>query len=289
MSTEPAARNAAERAPALVDAGMTIAVALAKVSPGLPPLEARILMGHALAMSKVQLITRDHLVLDAGQAALINDLFKRRMAGEPVAYLTGEREFFGLSFEVGPDVLIPRPETELLVELAIERLPAGASALDLGTGSGAIAITMARARPDARIEAIDVSAAALALARRNARRHEVAVNFVQSNWYQAVEGRRFDLLVSNPPYIVAGDRHLREGDLRFEPVDALTDHADGLSALRILAAGASRHLHSGGWLLMEHGFDQAGAVRTLLSSYGMQDVQSWYDLAGIARVSGGRL
>ena len=203
------------------------------------------------------------------------------------SYLTGEREFYGLSFQVTPAVLIPRPDTELLVELACERLPRGGSVLDMGTGSGAIAVAIAHARPDARVSALDASAAALALARANAARNGVQVDFLQSDWYAALSlsPRRFDIIVSNPPYIVAGDRHLSEGDLRFEPVDALTDHADGLSALRAIVAGAPGFLNQGGWLLMEHGYDQAQAVRALLQ--GWNQVQSWRDLAGIERASGG--
>jgi release factor glutamine methyltransferase len=188
-------------------------------------------------------------------------------------------------------VLIPRPDTELLVELACERLPRGGSVLDMGTGSGAIAVAIAHTRPDAQVSALDASAAALEVARGNAARNGVAVDFLQSDWYAALSpsARRFDMIVSNPPYIVAGDRHLSEGDLRFEPVDALTDHADGLSALRTIIAGAPGFLNQNGWLLLEHGYDQAQAVRTLLQGEGWNQVRSWQDLAGIERASGGLL
>ena len=268
-------------------AGRPIAEVLAQ-SP-LDALDTRVLLCHALGLTRVQLITRaDHLLTDA-EAARLATLLARRAAGEPVAYLTGEREFYGLPFQVTPAVLIPRPDTELLVELACERLPRGGSVLDMGTGSGAIAVAIAHARPDARVSALDASAAALALARANAARNGVQVDFLQSDWYAALSlsPRRFDMIVSNPPYIVAGDRHLSEGDLRFEPVDALTDHADGLSALRAIVAGAPGFLNQGGWLLMEHGYDQAQAVRALL--HGWDQVQSWRDLAGIERASGGVL
>jgi release factor glutamine methyltransferase len=268
-------------------AGRSIAELLAQSS--LDALDTRVLLCHALGLTRVQLITRaDHLLTDT-EAARLEALLARRAAGEPVAYLTGEREFYGLPFQVTPAVLIPRPDTELLVELACERLPRGGSVLDMGTGSGAIAVAIAHARPDAQASALDASAAALEVARGNAARNSVQVEFLQSDWYAALllSQRRFDMIVSNPPYIVAGDRHLSEGDLRFEPVDALTDHADGLSALRTIVAGAPAFLAPGGWLLMEHGYDQAQAVRALLQ--GWNQVQSWRDLAGIERASGGVL
>lgn len=254
----------------------------------LDPLEARILIAHALQWSRVQLVTRSQEPLSETQHQMIDRLFQRRVSGEPIAYILGVREFHGLDFEVSPAVLIPRPETELLVELANERLPDGGSVLDLGTGSGAVAIALAHLRADASVMATDISADALQLAQRNAARHQLSVHFILSDWYQDVVGC-FDLIVSNPPYIAAGDAHLSQGDLRFEPADALTDHADGLQALSALIAGAPQHLRHGGWLLMEHGYDQAVAVRRLLEQAGWSEVQSWHDLAGIERVSGARL
>jgi release factor glutamine methyltransferase len=254
----------------------------------LDALETRILLTHALKLSRVQLITQSERVLDADEARDLSLLFQRRLNGEPVAYLVGEREFYGLPFHVSPDVLIPRPETELLVDLGLERLPPGGSLLDMGTGSGAIAIALACMRTEATATALDVSEAALAVARRNAARNGAAVRFLRSDWFAALADETFDLIVANPPYIVDNDPHLSQGDLRFEPVSALTDHADGLSALRIIAGGAARHLVDGAWLLMEHGYDQAAAVRALLAQAGFSDVQSWKDLAGIERVSGGR-
>ena len=158
----------------------------------------------------------------------------------------------------------------------------------MGTGSGAIAVAAAHTRPDLSVTALDVSEDALAIARANAAANGARVRFVRSDWFAALHGERFDLIASNPPYIVAGDAHLGEGDLRFEPIDALTDHADGLSDLRSIADGAGAHLEQGGWLLLEHGYDQAAAVRALLAARGYLDVQSWRDLAGIERVSGGR-
>jgi len=255
----------------------------------LVPLEARILLAHALQLSRTQLITQSERALTAEEAQSVSALFQRRVDGEPIAYIVGEREFFGLMLHTTPDVLIPRPETELLVELALDRLQADASVLDMGTGSGAIAIALAHARPNAKVTALDVSEAALAVARRNASRHHANIRFLQSNWYDGLIGERFDIIVANPPYIVAGDAHLSQGDLRFEPVDALTDHADGLSALRTIIEDAPAHLVPDGFLLMEHGYDQALAVRDLLALHGFRQVQSWHDLAGVERVSGGTL
>jgi release factor glutamine methyltransferase len=255
----------------------------------LDALENRILLCHATGLTRVQLITQSERLLSAEEAARLADLVARRLAGEPIAYLVGRREFYGLDFLVTDAVLIPRPDTELLVELSVERLPQRGRLLDMGTGSGAIAVSVAHARPDAAVTALDASSAALDVARANAAANGTAVRFVESDWFAALgAGERFDLIASNPPYIAAGDAHLAQGDLRFEPVNALTDHADGLSALRIIIEGAPRHLVPGGWLLLEHGYDQAAAVRALLLDAGYADVQSWRDLAGIERASGGR-
>jgi len=256
--------------------------------PLLDPVDQRLLVCHALGLSRTALITQSDRALSEDEALRISTLLQRRLDGEPVAYILGQREFYGLPFEVGPAVLIPRPETELLVELALERLPPKGRVLDMGTGSGAIAVALAHTRPDAQVSALDVSKDALATAARNAASNGVNVRFLESSWYAAVVSEQFDLIVSNPPYIAAGDRHLSEGDLRFEPTGALTDHADGLSALRTIVAGAAQHLPPQGWLLMEHGYDQSQAVRELLVQAGFSEVQSWADLAGIERVSGGR-
>jgi release factor glutamine methyltransferase len=259
---------------------------------GLPldPLENRILLCHATGLTRVQLITQADRTLRADEAARLADLVARRLRGEPIAYIVGQREFFGLAFQVTDAVLIPRPDTELLVELALERLPPQGALLDMGTGSGAIAVSAAHARPDAAVTALDASGPALDVARANAAAHGARVRFLQSDWFDGLPGdARFDVIASNPPYIAAGDSHLSQGDLRFEPLGALTDHGDGLAALRTIAGGAARYLAAGGWLLLEHGYDQAAAVRTLLTQAGYADVQSWQDLSLIERVSGGRI
>ncbi|QDX23536.1 peptide chain release factor N(5)-glutamine methyltransferase [Pandoraea pnomenusa] len=262
--------------------------------PGLPPSESRILLSHVLGWSRTQLITRDREPLAPQTVAAYRVLQARRAAGEPIAYLTGTREFFGLTLSVSPSVLIPRPETELLVELALARLEGRRSprVLDLGTGSGAIALAIAHSRPDARVIALDCSADALAVAQANARQLglDARVQFVESDWYAGLPSQSapFDIIVSNPPYIVAGDEHLCQGDLRFEPVDALTDHADGLAALRTIVAGAPSRLLPQSWLLCEHGYHQAADVRDLCVAAGFVDVVSERDLAGIERTTGGR-
>ena len=266
-------------------AGLTVARAQA-ILP-LDALENRMLLCHALGLTRVGLITQSERLLTQEEADALAALVARRQGGEPMAYIVGKREFFGLDFRVTDAVLIPRPDTELLVELALDRLPSQGRMLDMGTGSGAIAVAIAHTRPDARVTALDVSAAALAVAQTNAAAHGAAVRFVQSDWFGAIAGEQFELIVSNPPYIADGDIHLTQGDLRFEPGGALTDYSDGLSALRQIAAGAPPHLQPGGWLLMEHGYDQAMQVRTLLAAQGYSDIQSWTDLAGIERVTGG--
>lgn len=273
----------------MFQAGESIDAALRGPRVPLPPLEVRMLLEHVTRLTRVQTITQSHRALSSEEAQQLNALATRRIAGEPIAYLIGEREFYGLALHVDPAVLIPRPETELLVELALQHLPPDGRVLDMGTGSGAIAIAIAHTRPAAKVWALDASPLALQVACRNAERHHVGVRFLESDWYAALDDQRFDLIVSNPPYITAGDRHLSEGDLRFEPIDALTDHADGLSALRTIVSQSGRHLSAGGWLLMEHGYDQAQAVRALLDTAHFSEVQSWRDLAGIERVSGGRI
>jgi release factor glutamine methyltransferase len=244
-------------------------------------------MAHALQCSRVQLVIWENDALSVEQVNDISELLHRRMRGEPIAYLTGEREFYGLSFKVTQDVLIPRPETELLVELAMEKLPQAGRVADLGTGSGAVAIALAHTRRDAQVIATDISEGALAVARHNGDHHRVKIEFIRSDWFDMLDGL-FDLVVSNPPYIAASDVHLSQGDLRFEPSSALTDHANGMTALLAIIEGAPAHLKPGGWLLLEHGYDQATAVRHQLARAGWSDVQSWKDLAGIERVSGGR-
>jgi len=262
----------------------------------LPALETRILLTRVLGWRRTELITRDHEPLDAAAVGQFEALVKRRMHGEPIAQLVGSREFFGLDFDVTPDVLIPRPETELLVETGLAVIDGRESprVLDLGTGTGAIAVGLAFARDDAQVWAVERSDAALAVARRNAakllspQRAGGAIAFASSDWTEAVDpSLRFDLIVSNPPYIASDDPHLEQGDLRFEPRGALTDDADGLSAIRVIVQRAPFLLAPGGALWLEHGYDQAEAVRALLTERGLTEVRSATDLAGIERISGG--
>lgn len=271
-----------------IRAGTTLG-ALLKEAP-LVPLENRILVSYALHLSRVQLITQSDRLISEEEARQLHLLFQRRLDGEPIAYIVGEREFFGLLFEVNPAVLIPRPETELLVELIDQLpLPAHPAILDMGTGSGAIAISIAVNHPEAQITAIDASEAALVVAQSNAKRHQQShIHFYCSDWFGAIPSDKFNVIVSNPPYIEQHDHHLSEGDVRFEPLDALTDHADGLSDLKHIIQAAPMHLLPEGWLLLEHGYDQAEAVRAALQEAGFKQIQSWKDLAGIERVSGGQ-
>jgi len=276
---------------------VTSAADLLRAAP-LSALEMRVLLTHVLGWRRTELITRDHETLDPAAVARFEALVARRVAGEPIAQLTGKREFFGLDFDVTRDVLIPRPETELLVETALGAIAEtpNARVLDLGTGTGAIAIAIAHARPDARVWAVDRSPAALDVARRNARnlldatRAGSAVTFIESDWTADIDASlQFDAIVSNPPYIASDDPHLAQGDLRFEPRGALTDDADGLSAIRVIVETAPPLLSRNGALWIEHGYDQAAAVRQMLTARGFGAVLSLRDLAGIERISGGRL
>lgn len=272
--------------------GQSVRDALASaLRAGLPALEARMLLTHVTGLTRTQLITRDTEVLDAAASDALAALVGRRLAGEPMAHLVGNREFFGRQFIVTPDVLIPRPDTEVAVDAALARLAGKDSpaVLDLGTGSGILAVTIACERPDAQVWATDISPAALAVAQRNADALGAAnVRFLLSDWYGAVPARRFALIVSNPPYIAAGDPHLGQGDLRFEPLDALTDHGDGLGDVAIIAAGAGERLEADGWLLVEHGYDQGEAVRGLFAQAGFADVATLRDLGGNERCTAGR-
>ena len=259
---------------------------LLKTSP-LPAVEARMLMMHVLNKSRIQLITQSDYKLTDSEYKDYVQLELRRSKGVPVAYLIGHREFFGLDFQVTPDVLIPRPDTELLVELALQYAPPNAQVLDLGTGSGAIAVALAKQRPDLTVWACDTSPAALVVARHNAHTHGCVIQFVESNWYEQLPHMQWHTIVANPPYIEQHDPHLKQGDLRFEPINALTDHADGLSAYQQIISGATTRLAHDGYLLMEHGYDQAAIVRAMLTAHGFSHVQSWRDIAEIERVSGG--
>jgi release factor glutamine methyltransferase len=259
---------------------------------GLPTLEARMLLTHVTGLTRTQLITRDADTLSLPQRDAFATLLARRLAGEPMAYLIGEREFFGRKFRVTPDVLIPRPDTEIAAESSLARL-AGVPhprVLDLGTGSGILAVTIARERTDAEVWATDISPGALMVAQDNASALGAdRIHFLVSDWYAALPSDlRFHLIVSNPPYISEGDPHLAEGDLRFEPIDALTDHKDGMSDLAAIVSGARGRLLPGGWLLMEHSYDQAKATRALLARAGFSEVFTARDLAGQERCTGGR-
>lgn len=271
---------------------MTTVAALLR-APGLPALDARILLEHVLGWKRTELITRDEEELPEESVVRFTALAQRRMAGEPVAQLVGSREFFGLSFNITPDVLIPRPETELLVEIGLATIDGvhAPRVLDLGTGSGAIAVAMAVSRPDAQVWAVDQSAQALDVAAQNASKllgADHSLTLIQGNWTDSLDpALRFELIVSNPPYIAQHDPHLSEGDLRFEPRTALTDEADGLSAIRTIIQTAPFFLAANGCLWLEHGYDQAANVRALLTARGFSSVRSECDLAGIERASGG--
>ena len=277
-------------APTLRELRDNAARRLAEVSET-PRLDAEILLAAALERPRSYLHAWPERTPEPKQSARFIAWLERRSTGEPIAYLLGRREFWSLDLEVTPDTLIPRPETELLVELALARLPADrpVALADLGTGSGAIALALAVERPLARIVATDHSPAALSVARRNARRLNIAgVEFRQGDWCAPLGDERFDLLAANPPYIAATDPRWREGDLRFEPAAALASGADGLEALRTIIAQAPNHLKPGGWLLLEHGYDQGEAVPALLRERGFNAVSDHRDAAGLSRTSAGR-
>ena len=277
----------------------TLAQCLAQARTlGLARLDAQMLLLHSLQRplhERAWLLAHDTDTLTEAQQAAWQVALKRRLAGEPVAYITGRKEFFGLTLAVDARVLDPRPDTETLVDWALAVLPTSTSSasnqsgrlriLDLGTGSGAIALALQHARPDAQVWAVDASEAALEVARANAAQLDLPVQFLASDWFTQVHGV-FDLIVSNPPYIADADPHLAA--LRHEPLQALTSGADGLTDLRRIVAGSLKHLAPQGWLLLEHGFDQAEAVRALLAQAGFTQVQSQADLAGHARCSGGQ-
>lgn len=271
--------------------GASLKAALA-LAPDEARIEVQMLLQHILKVPRTYLLAHPEQVLDITQVAAYGELLQRRLQGEPIAYILGEREFFGLSFKVTPATLIPRPDTELLVELALRRIPQHEAAriLDLGTGSGAIVLSIAHARPDAKVTAVDVSQDALEVALENVQRLNIGnVHLLRSDWFSALASERFDLIVSNPPYIAADNVHLSRGDLRFEPNTALASGADGLDDIRRIIAGAKEHLNAGGWLFLEHGYDQAKSVRALLGENGFGEVFSGKDIAGIERVSGGQI
>ena len=252
--------------------------------------DAELLLLHCLGKNERSwLIAHDHDELPTDVIKTLSSLSDERLTGTPLAYLLGHREFWSLKLKVTRDVLIPRPETELLVEWAVELASQYdlQSLLDLGTGSGAIALAVKHDLPHLTVTASDVSGSALRVARENAEDLGLPVEFVESSWFGALAHRRWALIASNPPYVAADDDHLKDGDLRFEPSTALTDGGDGLSSIREIASNASNHLEAGGWLLIEHGYDQAADVRSILELNGFSKVSLRHDLAGRPRVTGG--
>ncbi|HFD87483.1 MAG TPA: peptide chain release factor N(5)-glutamine methyltransferase [Gammaproteobacteria bacterium] len=265
--------------------------AAASISSDSPRLDAEILLCHLLNKPRSHLFTWPEQVLEPKLVETFLKLVQRRCAGEPVAYLTGQQEFWSLQLKVSPAVLIPRPDTELLVELALQ-WPANTplDVLDLGTGSGAIALALASERPAWRITATDQSEEVLNIARDNAGRHQLSnVRFNQGSWYQAVTSQTFDLIVSNPPYIPAADPHLATGGLQFEPEQALVSGVIGLDDIEAIAGEAVRYLNDNGWLLVEHGYDQGTAVRQIFERHGLETVRTELDLEGRERVTLGTL
>jgi release factor glutamine methyltransferase len=266
----------------------TLRAAVEQVRRRVPRLDARLLIQHLLGISHAQYLADPDRSLSADQVEAFMSLVLRRERGEPVAYLLGEKDFYSRTFRVTADVLIPRPDTELIVTLALKRLKAltWPRVLDLGTGSGAIAVTLACEHPETNVTAVDVSAAALAVAGGNAEALGAKVRFVESDWFSALGDETFDVIVANPPYVAARDPHLLQDGLPFEPDLALTDGADGLNCIRRIVAEAPRHLVAGGVLLIEHGYDQAEAVRALLAAGPFAEISTWQDLSGIDRVTG---
>jgi len=267
-------------------------------SSPLPPSEARLLMAHVLEkhyqLPRSALLSRDEMLLNSEAFHQWQELQSKRLAGEPIAYLISKRGFHDIELYVAPGVLIPRPETELLVEIGLQeigRLHGPVTALDLGTGSGAIALAVAKAAPHVLVSATDQSFEALDIAKMNAQllKLEARVQLMQGSWYEALNNdARFDIILSNPPYISSLDPHLSQGDLRFEPISALTDHAGGLSCLEAIIDSAKDHLNPNGLIAVEHGFDQSDAVVDLMKTAGLRDVQTYLDLAGHRRVASGR-
>lgn len=270
----------------------TISQALTWAYHAIDRIDARLLLQYVLEVDHTFLLTYPDQALTSQQADQFSCLVMQRIHGMPIAYLIGERAFYDLNFRVTEAVLIPRPETELLVELALKRIPADQSCkiLDLGTGSGAIAITIAKHRPQSQVIAIDLSADAVAVSRWNARNLRVNnIHIMTGNWFDELAEEKFDLIVSNPPYVAENDPHLQQGDLRFEPQLALSAGANGLACISCIINGAPIYLVNGGWLLLEHGYNQAAECRRLLENTDFSNICSYPDLAGIMRVSGGQL
>lgn len=275
-----------------VDEALAAARARLTASPT-ARLDAELLLADTLGRRRTWLHAWPEATLTPAEVERFDERIARRAAGEPIAYLLGEREFWSLTFTVSPDVLIPRPETECLVRAALDHLRATAATepalLDLGTGSGCVSVALAHERPDARVTAVEAAGPALELARANAARHGIVnIEFLEGSWFAPLGSRRFDVIVSNPPYVATGDPHLAAGDVRFEPVGALDGGADGLDALREIAAGAPHHLVPGGLVVVEHGMDQGAAVAALFAGEGLTAVETQSDSAGLGRITLGR-
>ncbi|MEN5030396.1 peptide chain release factor N(5)-glutamine methyltransferase [Pseudomonas sp. Ps21-P2] len=255
-------------------------------------LDAELLLAAALGKPRSFLHTWPERIVSTEAAHAFDGYLKRRRTGEPVAYILGLQGFWNIDLEVAPHTLIPRPETEMLVETALELLPGAIphTLLDLGTGTGAIALSLAKDRPQWSVTAVDRVEEAVELAERNRQRlHLDNAKVFHSHWFSAVEGQRFDLILSNPPYIASNDPHLVEGDVRFEPSSALVSGADGLDDLRLIVSQAPVHLEAGGWLLLEHGYDQGAAVRELLLAHGFEEIKTRRDLGDHERITFGRV
>lgn len=254
-------------------------------------LEARIMLAFAAGQNQSWVMAHERDVLAPGEQSGYQVMLERRLAGEPIAYIMGKREFFGRTFHVTPDVLIPRPETELLVELALEKCKSLNSLefLDLGTGSGCVAITLSLRCPVARVTAVEASFQALELAKKNANTLGANVEFLQGHWLDPVVERRFDIIVANPPYVSPQDPHLHLGDVRFEPIKALIAQEEGLAEIKTIVNQAKCHLKSGGCLMLEHGYDQSVKVRALMNDAGYVQIETWRDLGGIERVTAGKM
>ncbi len=275
---------------ALLHKAQTALVENLKTSASEAKLEAQYLLQHVLKVNRAWLIAHENDALEANIHAVFEALINRRLNGEPVAYVLGYREFYGLKLKVTPDTLIPRPDTETLVEAALSKIPNNAnySILDLGTGTGAIALAIAKHRPQANVTATDASQAALNIAIENAQNINISnINFILSDWFSILNNQKFDVIVSNPPYIEQNDAHLTQGDLRYEPISALAAGQDGLNDIRKIISYAPQHLNPHGWLMLEHGYNQAMSVADLLNQAGFSEISHVQDLAGILRVTMG--
>ena len=254
--------------------------------------EAQLLLQHAMNVNRAWLIAHENDALEANINAVFETLLNRRLNGEPIAYILGCREFYGLNLKVTPDTLIPRPDTETLVEAALAKIPfqEKSQILDLGTGTGAIALAITKHRPQTLVTAVDASQAALDIAIQNAKNLNISnVHFVLSDWFSALVGDKFHMIVSNPPYIETNDSHLKQGDLRFEPITALASGMDGLDDIRTIITQAQKYLNPRGWLLLEHGYNQASKVADLLKLAGFSEISHYQDLARIDRVTIGQM